>query len=48
MDLSTGHTAIDRQLARWYELKDHDVQLDLIAAVDEGVRFPLVPSVRRS
>tara|TARA_R110002049_G_C9113433_1_gene557900 strand:+ start:446 stop:1765 length:1320 start_codon:yes stop_codon:yes gene_type:complete len=48
MDLSTGHTAIDRQLARWYELKDHDVQLDLIAAVDEGVRFPLVPSGRRS
>lgn len=45
---STGNPALDRQLARWYPLKDHPVQLELIAAVDNGVRFPLVPSGRRS
>ena len=48
MGLSTGNTALDRQLARWYQLKDHAVQLDLIAAVGKGVRFPLVPAGRRS
>jgi hypothetical protein len=45
---STGHLAFDRQLARWYQLKDHPVQLDLVAAVPNGVRFPLVPAGRRS
>lgn len=40
--------ALKRQLARWYPLKDHDVQLALIRAVHEGIRFPLVPSGRRS
>ncbi|MGY6271018.1 terminase large subunit domain-containing protein [Achromobacter denitrificans] len=39
---------LDRQLARWYPLKDHPVQLALIEAVSRGVRFPLVPAGRRS
>ncbi|HEX4918062.1 MAG TPA: terminase family protein [Limnobacter sp.] len=39
---------LNRHLERWYELKPHPVQLDLIKAVDNGVRFPLVPAGRRS
>ncbi|WEA19073.1 terminase large subunit domain-containing protein [Pseudomonas juntendi] len=39
---------LDRQLARWYKLKDHPVQLALMAAVPSGIRFPLVPAGRRS
>lgn len=39
---------LERQRARWYELKDHPVQLALIAAVENGRRFPLVPAGRRS
>lgn len=46
--MSTGNFALDRQLARWYPLKDHPVQLALIAAVGSGIRFPLVPAGRRS
>ena len=46
--MQTGILNIDRQLARWYPLKDHAVQLDLLAAVPRGVRFPLVPAGRRS
>lgn len=46
--MSTGIPLLDRQLSRWYPLKDHPVQLDLIKAVRNGVRFPLVPSGRRS
>lgn len=46
--MSTGNLLLDRQLARWYRLKDHAVQLALICAVHEGVRFPLVPAGRRS
>lgn len=37
-----------RELARWYELKDHPVQRALIEAVSKGVRFPVVPAGRRS
>ena len=44
----TGNLALDRQLARWYPLKDHDIQLALVGAVPSGVRFPLVPAGRRS
>lgn len=40
--------SVQRQLARWYPLKDHPVQLELIKAVHRGVRFPLVPAGRRS
>ena len=40
--------SLDRQMKRWYELIDHDTQLELVRAVHEGVRFPLVPSGRRS
>jgi hypothetical protein len=37
-----------RELSRWYKLIDHPVQAELIAAVDNGVRFPVVPAGRRS
>ena len=33
---------------RWYPLKKHPVQLALVRAVDNGIRFPLVPAGRRS
>lgn len=46
--MKTGIIQLDRQLARWYPLKDHQVQCDLVQAVPMGVRFPLVPSGRRS
>lgn len=46
--MTTGNLALDRQLARWYKLIDHEVQLALVAAVPSGVRFPLVPAGRRS
>lgn len=46
--MTTGNLVLDRQLARWYKLKDHPVQLALIEAVASGVRFPLVPAGRRS
>jgi len=46
--LSTGNLLLDRQLARWYPLKDHFVQLALVEAVRNGIRFPLVPAGRRS
>jgi hypothetical protein len=46
--MQTGNLQLDRQLARWYELKDHPVQLALVDAVSDGVRFPLVPAGRRS
>lgn len=46
--MQTGNLTLDRQLARWYELKDHEVQLRLLRAVDNGRRFPLVPAGRRS
>lgn len=48
MMASTGNLLFDRQLSRWYPLKDHPVQLALVAAVSEGIRFPLVPAGRRS
>lgn len=46
--MQTGILELDRQLARWYRLKDHPVQLALVDAVPNGVRFPLVPAGRRS
>lgn len=39
---------LERQMRRWYKLKDHPEQLRLIRAVDDGVRFPVVPAGRRS
>lgn len=44
----SGDLILDRQLARWYALKDHHVQLALLQAVPNGIRFPLVPAGRRS
>lgn len=46
--MTTGNLLLDRQLARWYKLKDHPVQLALVDAVPSGIRFPLVPAGRRS
>ncbi|WP_062390924.1 terminase large subunit domain-containing protein [Pseudomonas abietaniphila] len=46
--MNTGNLMLDRQLARWYALKDHPVQLALMEAVPNGIRFPLVPAGRRS
>jgi hypothetical protein len=46
--LTTGNLRLDRQIARWYELIPHPVQLALVEAVRNGVRFPLVPAGRRS
>lgn len=43
-----GNLLLQRQLRRWYELKPHPVQLRLLNAVDNGVRFPVVPAGRRS
>ena len=40
--------AVEKQVARWYPLIEHPVQLELVGAVDSGVRFPLVPAGRRS
>jgi hypothetical protein len=39
---------LKRQLDRWYPLRDHPVQLALLQAVDDGIRFPVVPAGRRS
>lgn len=39
---------LERQLRRWYPLKDHPEQLRLVGAVDNGIRFPVVPAGRRS
>ncbi|HIE0523800.1 TPA: terminase large subunit domain-containing protein [Stenotrophomonas maltophilia] len=46
--MTTGNLLLDRQLARWYPLKPHPVQLALLGAVPSGIRFPLVPAGRRS
>lgn len=39
---------LERQMRRWYPLKDHPEQLRLMRAVDDGIRFPVVPAGRRS
>jgi len=46
--MKTGNIVFDRQLARWYDLIPHPEQIRLKEAVLNGVRFPLVPSGRRS
>jgi hypothetical protein len=44
----TSPLVLKRQMARWYPLTDHPVQLELVKAVDNGIRFPIVPAGRRS
>jgi hypothetical protein len=39
---------LQRSQGRWYPLKPHPIQLALVRAVDDGVRFPIVPAGRRS
>ncbi len=41
-------TLLSKEEKRWYPLKDHPVQLQLVNAVNSGVRFPVVPAGRRS
>lgn len=43
-----SNLALKRQYARWYPLIPHEVQLALVSAVPNGVRFPVVPAGRRS
>lgn len=40
--------ALEREIARWYPLREHPVQRRLVEAVDNGIRFPVVPAGRRS
>lgn len=46
--MQPGALQVERQIARWYDLIPHPTQLELVGAVDNGVRFPLVPAGRRS
>lgn len=46
--MSQLESLLDAQFKRWYKLKDHPVQLALVDAVKNGVRFPVVPAGRRS
>jgi len=46
--LSQIANVIETQMKRWYNLKDHPVQLALVKAVSEGIRFPVIPAGRRS
>lgn len=39
---------LQKERSRWYPLIDHPVQLELVRAVKNGVRFPVVPAGRRS
>lgn len=48
MSIIATRALLTRQAARWYPLIDHPVQIDLCNAVDDGIRFPLVPAGRRS
>lgn len=43
-----ANLVLERQQARWYNLIPHPVQLALMRAVDDGIRFPVVPAGRRS
>lgn len=40
--------ATQRQMERWYPLKDIPQQTALVAAIANGIRFPIVPAGRRS
>ena len=39
---------IKKEAARWYPLIEHPMQLAAVDAVDNGIRFPLLPCGRRS
>lgn len=39
---------LQRQLGRWYPLIEHPQQRRLCRAVEDGIRFPVVPAGRRS
>lgn len=44
----SSHLILERQQKRWYPLIPHPVQLRLLRAVEDGMRFPIVPAGRRS
>lgn len=46
--MSRIKSLLESQHKRWYKLKDHPVQLALVAAISNGRRFPVVPAGRRS
>lgn len=48
MNASRRIIALNRHHRRWYKLKDHPVQIALINAIKNGIRFPVVPAGRRS
>ena len=48
MSKKVSDILLQRQASRWYPLKAHPVQLALDNAVEDGVRFPVVPAGRRS
>ena len=39
---------VEKEAERWYPLIDHAVQLALVEAVPNGLRYPVVPAGRRS
>lgn len=43
-----NNIVLERQKQRWYPLIEHPVQRALVNAVDNGIRFPIVPAGRRS
>ena len=45
---TTDNPVLKRQLSRWYKLKPHPTQIELKNAINNGVRFPIVPAGRRS
>ena len=44
----TSPMLLAKEENRWYPLKDHPVQIALVNAVRNGIRFPVVPAGRRS
>lgn len=46
--MSRIDAVLETQKKRWYKLIEHPVQLALVAAISNGVRFPVVPAGRRS
>lgn len=46
--MSFINVALARHHARWYPLIEHPMQRNLVNAIGNGVRFPVVPAGRRS
>lgn len=48
MAMNPKLSQIQKCYARWYPLIEHPVQRAMVNAINDGVRFPLVPAGRRS